>query len=176
MFLTSLSLLTNLPTTGWRAVASRSSCASISIPNRWHGFLRRQVIIARRLSLLATRWGRCKLSRQIGPRARASQADWGNWPGAKARYSRERGATWQEHGLKRRVSSCSAWISMRRAHSAGSSARMRSYGLGTMPYRDWFCSAEGVRSPGGLPGWHLGLVSEPGNCRGGLFPAEYGML
>jgi hypothetical protein len=33
---------------------------------------------------------------------------------------------------------------------------MRSYGLGTMPYRDWFCSAEGVRPPGGLPGWHLG--------------------
>ena len=64
----------------------------------------------------------------------------------------------QEHGLKRRVSSCSAWISMRRAHSAGSSARMQSYGLGTMPYRDWFCSTERVRSPGGI----IGLASGAG--------------
>jgi len=158
MFLTSLSLLTDRPTTGWRAVARRSSCASISIPNRWRDFLRLQVVIARRLSLLSTHWGRCKLSRQIRPRVRASQADWGNWPGAKAACSRERGPTCQAHGLKRRVSSCSAWISMRRAHSGGSSTRMQSYGLGTMPYRDWFCSTERVRSPGGI----IGLASGAG--------------
>ena len=94
----------------------------------------------------------------IRPRVRASQADWGNWPGAKAACSRERGPTCQAHGLKRRVSSCSAWISMRRAHSGGSSTRMQSYGLGTMPYRDWFCSTERVRSPGGI----IGLASGAG--------------
>ena len=159
MFLTSLSLLTDRPTTGWRAVARRSSCASISIPNRWRGFLRLQVIIARRLSLLSTHWGRCKLStanqaasaRLAG---RLGQLASGRRPGIRGSGV----ATWQEHGLKRRVSSCSAWISMPRAHSGGSSARMQSYGLGTMPYRDWFCSTERVRSPGGI----IGLASGAG--------------
>ena len=171
MFLTSLSLLTGRPATGWRAVARRSSCTSISIPNRWRGFLRLQVITARCLSLLATHWGCCNRSRQIGPRARALQADCCSWLGGKAGYSREQGATWQEHGLKRGVSSCSAWISMPRAHSAGSSARMQSYGLGTMPYLDWFCSVEGDPLPRTLSGLHLGLG------KGGVsFSPKYGML
>ena len=177
MFLTSLSLLTDRPTTGWRAVARRSSCASISIPNRWRGFLRLQVVIARRLSLLSTHWGRCKLSRQIRPRVRASQADWGNWPGAKAACSRERGPTCQEHGLKEK-----SFLVLGLDLDAA-----RALGPGVQPERNrmgWerchtetrFAPLSGSAPPGGLSGWHLGLGFEPGDCGGGLFPAEYGML
>ena len=100
MFLTSLSLLTGRPATGWRAVARRSSCTSISIPNRWRGFLRLQVITARCLSLLATHWGCCNRSRQIGPRARALQADCCSWLGGEGRVfagaGRDLAGTWPE--------------------------------------------------------------------------------
>ena len=43
---------------------------------------------------------------------------------------------------------------------------MQSYGLGTMPYLDWFCSVEGDPLPRTLSGLHLGL----GKGGGELFP------